>query len=317
MTNPFTLTFGEPKTMINRGPQYAEIETSFLDAYPSTHIYTMTGVRGIGKTVSLTVIQNSFIDREDWIVIELNSCIPLAQQFKEKLYDALLLMKLNTCFDISDETVTEQMLDAIKDQNKKVLICIDEVTNSKDMKMFLKDMQDSIKNDFPIFLLLVGLPENIETVQNRISCKTSKVFLTNLDITLITNCYKKTLRISEEEASRLAKLSNGYSYAFQLIGDMYYRKHTIDLEELDVLLEERGYIKIWSDLSFKEKQIVEAIIKGNNKTKDIRTYTEMTSGAFSVYRNRLSKKGIIDISTYGHVSFALPRFAEILRNYID
>ncbi len=39
----------------------------------------------------------------------------------------------------------------------------------------------------------------------------------------------------------------------------------------------------------------------------------MKSELFSVYRDRLKRKGILDTSKYGEVSFALPRFAEFVQ----
>ena len=38
----------------------------------------------------------------------------------------------------------------------------------------------------------------------------------------------------------------------------------------------------------------------------------MTSGLFSVYRDRLKRKGILDTGRYGEISFALPRFEEFV-----
>ncbi len=39
----------------------------------------------------------------------------------------------------------------------------------------------------------------------------------------------------------------------------------------------------------------------------------MKSELFSVYRDRLKRKGIIDTSKYGEVTFILPRFAELVQ----
>lgn len=39
----------------------------------------------------------------------------------------------------------------------------------------------------------------------------------------------------------------------------------------------------------------------------------MSSGAFSIYRNRLLKKGILTAPVYGYVDFALPQFKEFLQ----
>ena len=44
--------------------------------------------------------------------------------------------------------------------------------------------------------------------------------------------------------------------------------------------------------------------------KELRERLEMKSELFSVYRDRLKRKGVIDTSEYGKLALALPRFAE-------
>lgn len=47
---------------------------------------------------------------------------------------------------------------------------------------------------------------------------------------------------------------------------------------------------------------------GSAAVKHLRENLKMTSGLFSVYRDRLKRKGIIDTREYGKISFSLPRF---------
>ena len=46
--------------------------------------------------------------------------------------------------------------------------------------------------------------------------------------------------------------------------------------------------------------------------KTIRQQINISSQKFSVYRNRLKEKGLIDTSRFGKVSFILPRFKEFI-----
>lgn len=57
-------------------------------------------------------------------------------------------------------------------------------------------------------------------------------------------------------------------------------------------------------------------VGGETKVKNIRDKIEMKSELFSVYRDRLKRKGVIDTSKYGEVSFILPRFAEFVQTRI-
>ena len=52
------------------------------------------------------------------------------------------------------------------------------------------------------------------------------------------------------------------------------------------------------------------------KNLDLRKRLGLSSGEMSVYRDRLVKKGLIDTSNYGYMSFRLPRFKEIARYWI-
>ena len=95
---------------------------------------------------------------------------------------------------------------------------------------------------------------------------------------------------------------------------------TVDeiMTQYDEILESYVYEKIWSELSPREQCIVAFLSdKGNARVKEIREAIGEPNNAFSVYRDRLMKKGIIDTKTYGFVSLKLPRFGLIIRNWID
>lgn len=47
----------------------------------------------------------------------------------------------------------------------------------------------------------------------------------------------------------------------------------------------------------------------DRKVKEIRNKLNMTSELFSVYRERLKRKGVIDTKEYGKIRFSLPRFS--------
>ena len=65
----------------------------------------------------------------------------------------------------------------------------------------------------------------------------------------------------------------------------------------DQCLDEYVYSKIWSELSELDKKIsLEISVRGEEKVKEIREKLDMNSGLFSVYRDRLKRKGVIDLS---------------------
>jgi len=73
MKNPFSLTFGkEPQSLIIRSFQNSEIIEGFRDEPPTFQVCMITGVRGSGKTESLTTIANEFRNDKNWIVADLS-----------------------------------------------------------------------------------------------------------------------------------------------------------------------------------------------------------------------------------------------------
>ena len=86
------------------------------------------------------------------------------------------------------------------------------------------------------------------------------------------------------------------------------------LPEFSQYLEEYVYSKIWSEMSDKDKEIMQQLAEsGEIKVKDLREQLEMSSEQFSVYRERLKRKGVIDTRKYGKISMALPRFEEFIK----
>ena len=75
------------------------------------------------------------------------------------------------------------MLTILKSKNKKVLIAIDEANNYDELKYFISDYQQLLRNKFPVYLLMTGLYENISKLQNNfnyISLSRTKNFLTTI-----------------------------------------------------------------------------------------------------------------------------------------
>lgn len=113
-------------------------------------------------------------------------------------------------------------------------------------------------------------------------------------------------------------LTKGYPFAFQVLGYLCWENKGIKtieqiLAEYDQYLEEYVYSKIWSELSELDRKILlEMSTSGETKVKNIRQSIGMKSELFSVYRDRLKRKGVLDTSKYGEVSFILPRFAEFV-----
>ena len=341
MNNPFTLSFGKkPLQYISRLSQTQQILETFQAPVPSNQIFMITGVRGSGKTVMMTNIAHELKADDSWIVIELNPTRHLLQSLAAKIYSLpeMHARFLNARLDFSAfglglsvensapatdiENVLELMLDQIKESGKRLLITIDEVTCSEYIRIFVSSFQIFLCQEQPIFLLMTGLYENLYDLQNDKSLtflyRAPKLLLEPLNYTAVRNHYMKIFNIDTESASKMTSLTKGYPFAFQVLGYLYWENRStknIDeiLPEYDQYLEEYVYSKIWSELSEQDQRIPLSISPDDGlKVKELRTRLQMSSELFSVYRDRLRRKGVIDTHEYGKVSFSLPRFSNFV-----
>lgn len=341
MNNPFTLSFGKkPLQYISRIAQTNEIIENFMAQEPPNQIYMLTGVRGSGKTVMMTSIADEIKEDERWIVVELNPTRDLLQSLAAKLYSlpemhphfiqakldfsALGLgVSLENAVPVMDiENAIERMLTEIQKRDKRLLITIDEVVNCEYIRIFASSFQIFLRQNYPIFLLTTGLYENIYNLQNEDSLtflyRAPKIVLEPLNYTAVRKKYMDIFGLNMEKAEEMTGLTGGYPFAFQVLGYLLWENMNIKtiqeiLPEYDQYLEEYVYGKIWSELSELDRKIlVEMAVNREKKVKKIRDGMGLKSEQFAVYRERLKRKGVLDTSKYGEVSFILPRFAEFV-----
>ena len=341
--NPFNLTFGkEPSQMISRINQTAEIIDNFTCENPGQQIYMITGVRGSGKTVFMTSIQKQLQNDPSWIVTELNSSGDILREFVARLYNIKGMPKkfaadgINLSFwglgvnirkeePITDPiTAIERMLDRIVKDKKKILITIDEAYNSPEMKYFAGTLQMLIRHDYPVFVIMTGLYENINRLQNEENLtflyRAPKIYLNALNTYRIADHYEMIPGISKDTALEMARLTRGYPFAFQVIGYFTYNKGSFQkcISECKNYLYEYVYDKLWIELSDKEKKLLQLIAEKNIKNvKILRENFNTNSNEFSIYRDRLIKKGILDGSRRGYLDFALPFFEDYIKELND
>ena len=341
MTNPFTTTFGiEPSNYIARNVESERIVSEFSSDRPSNYVYIITGLRGSGKTVLLSAIANHFMKQDDWIVVDPGPKDNILENVASELYETGKVKKLflkgefsfsfhGLTFSIEGKepvttanTLLKKMLQFLKKKGKKVLITIDEVDNSEQMKLFIQAYQSLLRLNYPVRLLMTGLYDNVSKLQEDKTLtflyRAPKISLPPLGIGAVASSYRRYLGISDEESIKMAKLTKGYAYAYQVLGYLLYPKSAkrIDeavLAEYDQYLADYVYDKLYSELSDVEQRILRVFPSdGPIKMSDIATACALDTKYISVYRDRLIKKGIVFSSSYGHLELSLPRFYEYL-----
>ncbi len=341
--NPFTLTFGkQPGEYISRYENTDTIVSTFEADNPISQVYLIEGVRGSGKTVLMTAIANIFSERDEWVVVDLNSTQDLITDFAQRLYAECNKIPnlLKSGFSVSvagfgvgvngtgqtqdNVGIIDSILSSLKKKHKKVLITIDEAMPSENMKFFASQFQIFIRKDYPIYLLMTGLYENIYAIQNdpalTFLLRTPKINMEPLSIPQITKQYKAIFKLETEDAHKMALITKGYAFAFQALGMLYYEYNdTLQWDEIlskfDDLLDDFVYKKIWEGLSEKDRELVRVIGTGVTSVSDICEKLQISNTSFPRYKERLLKKGVLSIAGRGLVELSLPRFAEVVELY--
>lgn len=342
--NPYSLTFGkEPYKIISRSHEIDRMTEMFCSETPNTSVYIITGVRGSGKTVTMAVIADKLRSRKGWIVITLNPNRDLLAALAANLFEHPMLrsefLKAEISFSfgvggtvkedgptLDVEVQLKKMFQLIRKKGLRVMIAIDEVTNNKNFRIFASVYQMFLIEKYPVYLIMTGLYKNIHSLQNEDNLtflyRAPKYELTPLSVLAMANNYLETMEISTEEADEMARLTKGYSYAFQVMGYLKFEnieKSVADLlPEFDETMEEYSYEKIWSELTAREKEIVGVLVSsetGRMRVKDIKAGTGTNDQTFPTYRRRLSGSGVISVSDYGYCELALPRFKEIVSRW--
>lgn len=184
------------------------------------------------------------------------------------------------------------------------------------MREFASAFQILIRKDLPIFLLMTGLFDNVRKLQDEKTLtflyRAPRLDMKPLNIGIIASNYRKNLNLSNDESLRMAQMTKGYPFAFQVFGYFAWRSGSFNeqtVDECKQYLDDYAYEKIWSELSAGDKEVARAIAQApSSKVHDVRQVANMSTNQFNPYRDRLVKKGVVDGTTYGHVSFTLPLF---------
>lgn len=340
MNNPFSLTFGkEPKSFIEQDEQNLEIIASFKSDNPEAQVCMLTGIRGSGKTVTMTAIANTFRADPRWIVADLNPERNLLEMLVAQLYrnQAFKSILSNAKFNLfipgiggvefdrssiynDPAVILDELLDKLTQDGKKLLVTIDEVSNNQNIREFVSQFQIYIRRNYNVFLIMTGLYENIYDLQNEKTLtflyRAPKIEMKPLNISLVMLKYQDVFGLDAVSALKMAQFTMGYPYAYQVLGSLCFKRSTTYekvIDEFDMILGEYVYRKIWSECSAKDKEVMESLVLSEEgRAEEVRERLNMPKNAYSVYRERLLKKGLVRPSSYGCLELTLPRFKEFV-----
>ena len=353
MQNPFNTTFSKlPENTYISTASVEDIIVNFSYDNPTEGVYKITGLRGSGKTVMLSYVQKKYTSEENkekgWIVYTLNPSRDMLSQLASLLYNEEFIPKStkgksinmsatvmgtggsfgysqnidDRFFDAGVEI--KKMLEIAQEKNKKILICVDEISKTPDMVVFLLEFAGWIIQGFPVYLVCTGLYENVLELGNTKNItffRRGKTIPTSpLNYVKMAEMYKNKLNISIDIAKKMAEITKGYAYAFQELGSLYFNKtQNQSLDEIVELLKSElfsySYEKIWEELSGEDKYLTKLLTdKEEYKREEVLQKMGDKKKNYSVYRDRLIKRGVIT-ARQGYIGLYPPFFAEYMKEY--
>ena len=258
--DPFTRTPGiAGKAYIDNGIA-DEIIKNFTSEDSSKYVYKITGLRGSGKSVEYGKIIRTLKEEKGWLVYPLSASgdavtTLISKLSMEKFIDAkstattlssttsvessAFVLSGNETVNVaktfadnehyySDEATLTRMVDEAKRKGYKVLAGVDDISKTPVMVSLLSMIGSMILEGLPVYLVVTGLTENIEEFSSEKNLtffkRADELEIKPLNKYDITYMYEKLLSIDSEEAKRIGTMTNGYAYAYQVLGSLYFSK---------------------------------------------------------------------------------------------
>ncbi len=339
--NPYTISFGRiPKQYIQRDLLIYDILDEMESDEGQEQAFKLTGIRGTGKTVTLTAVEKELRNRDEWIIIDLKSNSDITKDLIANLYSEVpfLTKFIDTNLNLSlfgvglnlvkkspvasYDVALKKIMSEVKRKKRKVLVAIDEARKTDALTDFIQEFQILVREELPIYMIAAGLYDDIEAIENTdgltFFLRATKYDMTPLSTDIIREDYRETLGLSYETAAEFATMTKGYAFAYQAFGMYMWEsggKNITDmvLAKVDYALKEKVYEKIWSELTPSDKWFLKFLVeKDSMPVTELLELTKKKHNEWSMPRKHLIEKGIIDGNTRGQIKMRLPRFREFV-----
>jgi len=224
------------------------------------------------------------------------------------------------------------LMEEIRQRELKMIFVIDEVHSTSEMREFVSTYQLLIRENYDIVLLMAGLPHYVDAILNdkilTFLKRANHIFLSFIEPFIFKLEYERIFKVAGraflEEALDIAYISTGgYPYLYQLIGYFLWRmdENEIDVQTVKIAVEQsKGmlfqnvYSIIFSELSRVEQDFLQAMrLEGLiSEVQKIRERMGKNPSYVNSYREKLTKKGLIQSVSHGVIRFSLPFFGEYL-----
>ncbi len=144
-------------------------------------------ITGSKRILMLASIEKRLKEDDKWIIVKIRPDSDITNELVKNLYEDVPFIagfideNLNlSAFGIGSNTskspaasldaVLGRLLKEIKQRKKKVLVLIDNVRKTSSLIDFIQTFQILIRRDYPIYLIIAGLNEDIDKLQNSDGC---------------------------------------------------------------------------------------------------------------------------------------------------
>lgn len=356
--DPFTRTPGVAgKAYIDNGVADT-IVSNFCSPESEKYVYKITGLRGSGKSVEYSKVIRTLKEKKDWLVYPLSATGEAVSTLISRLSmekfignkaatttvsttasvsgNAAIISgegTLNVAREYADndhfyseEAVLTRMVGIANGKGYNVLVGVDDIARTPEMIRLLSMIGSMILEGLQIYLVVTGLSDNIEDFSSEKNLtffkRADAIEISALNKYDITYMYEKLLEIDAGKAKEIEALTNGYAYAYQVLGSLYFGKkkdESLDdiIPEFERILFRDSYDLTWKSLTAGEKDVVRCIYKtGDGKAEAIKSLMSNPS-TYSVYRDRLIRKHLVDGDTRGYLKIKLPRFDRFIELWGD
>lgn len=342
--NPFNPTFGDVPELFLKSDKVNEVNNiikMITDSSFARSIF-ITGVRGVGKTSLMMRVIEKLDSNKNFYIVDLINRDGILSSLFRALNDQVNSKLKQTLQSISEISIggveisrevdapdvdiaLDKLMQGIKKEGKRVVITVDEVTDSKPIRDLIQVFSAFKRKKYPVYLIMTGLPDLVLNLQNNkkltFLLRSDKIVVSPLERLDIFNTYKKVFSCSNEVATRLTNMTKGYSYAFQLLGYLLFEHINGEMptmEDIEQIEEDyknylynNAYQKIFSELSEMDKEYLYAVC-GNHKLDEVAKIMGKSNVFVAQYRRRAIERKLVIPIKMGYVAFTLPYFEDYL-----
>lgn len=290
----------------------------------------ITGVYGSGKTVFMKQLAKVLVKYSDTVVITLHHTEDLFRSIYSQLVSLMPKLKSQensgTHNDIYYNYEIDKILNLLKQVDMRVIFCISDVTNTSAVRELAESFNEWSLNNFQVSIIMTGSPKNV----NELWMADNLTFLVRSDRfkmpilrrSSMSQTYQKAFGFkSSQLAEKMADLTQGYAYAFQLLGYQTYQSMNkvpdpkVAFEKAkstfkDILFK-RSYSIIIQEVNKTDLEFLSALAQDNSLDSIIKQMHQ-NQQEVNACRIKLTNYGLIQPQGNGRLGFTLPMFQEFV-----